>query len=118
MYWLAMSSTVFNPFIYCWLNARFRTGFKYVFRWLPCVHMTKYEYLHSQLFDCPQRGSRGTTLTSHGAMTNGRGSGRRSIPRHAFDNNNHIRTERTLSAAAVEHPLVNAVSFDDDSSRM
>ncbi|XP_022079422.1 tachykinin-like peptides receptor 99D [Acanthaster planci] len=29
---LAMSSSMYNPFIYCWLNERFRAGFKRVFR--------------------------------------------------------------------------------------
>ncbi|XP_038062251.1 substance-P receptor-like [Patiria miniata] len=29
---LAMSSSMYNPFIYCWLNDRFRAGFKRVFR--------------------------------------------------------------------------------------
>nr|BAB87199.1 urechistachykinin receptor [Urechis unicinctus]BAC54121.1 Uru-TK receptor [Urechis unicinctus] len=37
IYWLAMSNSMYNPIIYCWMNARFRKGFKYVFRWLPGV---------------------------------------------------------------------------------
>lgn len=28
---------------------RFRIGFRYAFRWLPCVHITKQEYLESDL---------------------------------------------------------------------
>ncbi|XP_056442175.1 neuromedin-K receptor-like [Gadus chalcogrammus] len=35
--WLAMSSTMYNPIIYCCLNSRFRAGFKHVLRCCPCV---------------------------------------------------------------------------------
>ncbi|XP_053636422.2 tachykinin-like peptides receptor 99D [Cherax quadricarinatus] len=39
IYWLAMSNSMYNPMIYCWLNNRFRNGFKKVFSgWLPCIH--------------------------------------------------------------------------------
>ncbi|XP_006625420.1 substance-P receptor [Lepisosteus oculatus] len=54
--WLAMSSTMYNPIIYCCLNERFRAGFKQAFRWCPCVKAADYEglelkskrYLHTQ----------------------------------------------------------------------
>ncbi|KAE8618706.1 hypothetical protein XENTR_v10009465 [Xenopus tropicalis] len=36
--WLGMSSTMYNPIIYCCLNDRFRIGFKHVFRWCPFIH--------------------------------------------------------------------------------
>nr|XP_002732003.1 PREDICTED: neuropeptide Y receptor-like [Saccoglossus kowalevskii] len=38
VHWTAMSNCIYNPFVYCWMNAKFRDGFKYVFRFLPCVH--------------------------------------------------------------------------------
>ncbi|XP_071512799.1 tachykinin-like peptides receptor 99D isoform X2 [Panulirus ornatus] len=39
IYWLAMSNSMYNPMIYCWLNSRFRNGFKKVFSgWFPCIH--------------------------------------------------------------------------------
>nr|XP_046916674.1 tachykinin-like peptides receptor 99D [Dermatophagoides farinae] len=31
IYWLAMSNSVYNPFVYCWMNSRFRQGFRNVF---------------------------------------------------------------------------------------
>ncbi|CAB1431726.1 unnamed protein product [Pleuronectes platessa] len=43
--WLAMSSTMYNPIIYCCLNSRFRAGFKHVFRWCPFVHVSSYDEL-------------------------------------------------------------------------
>ncbi|XP_037530822.1 neuromedin-K receptor-like [Nematolebias whitei] len=46
--WLAMSSTMYNPIIYCCLNSRFRAGFKQVFRWCPFVQMSSYDELELQ----------------------------------------------------------------------
>ncbi|CAN9512867.1 unnamed protein product [Ophioblennius macclurei] len=43
--WLAMSSTMYNPIIYCCLNDRFRAGFKQAFHCLPCVPPGAYEGL-------------------------------------------------------------------------
>ncbi|CAG2163203.1 unnamed protein product, partial [Oppiella nova] len=36
-HWLSMSHACYNPLIYIWMNGRFRDGFKYVFRCLPCI---------------------------------------------------------------------------------
>uniref|UniRef100_A0AAY4C3C6 Neuromedin-K receptor n=1 Tax=Denticeps clupeoides TaxID=299321 RepID=A0AAY4C3C6_9TELE len=43
--WLAMSSTMYNPIIYCCLNSRFRAGFKRAFRWCPFVRISSYDEL-------------------------------------------------------------------------
>uniref|UniRef100_A0A8C5SNB6 Substance-P receptor n=1 Tax=Laticauda laticaudata TaxID=8630 RepID=A0A8C5SNB6_LATLA len=43
--WLAMSSTMYNPIIYCCLNDRFRVGFKRAFRWCPFINASQYEGL-------------------------------------------------------------------------
>ncbi|XP_074040996.1 tachykinin-like peptides receptor 99D isoform X2 [Leptinotarsa decemlineata] len=40
IYWLAMSNSMYNPIIYCWMNARFRTGFKKIFTCLPFVSLS------------------------------------------------------------------------------
>ncbi|KAF8376568.1 tkr-2 [Pristionchus pacificus] len=44
VYLFGMSSSIFNPIIYYFMNKRFRTGFKYVFRWLPFVNLEPFEY--------------------------------------------------------------------------
>ncbi|XP_064624613.1 tachykinin-like peptides receptor 99D [Lineus longissimus] len=45
IYWVAMSNSMYNAFIYCWMNSRFREGFRYAFRWLPCVNWRPSERL-------------------------------------------------------------------------
>ncbi|XP_033213177.1 tachykinin-like peptides receptor 99D [Belonocnema kinseyi] len=40
IYWLAMSNSMYNPIIYCWMNSRFRRGFAQFFHWCPWVHVT------------------------------------------------------------------------------
>ncbi|NXW65639.1 NK3R protein, partial [Eurystomus gularis] len=44
-FWLAMSSTMYNPIIYCCLNKRFRAGFKRAFRWCPFIEVSSYDEL-------------------------------------------------------------------------
>ncbi|XP_065199720.1 tachykinin-like peptides receptor 99D isoform X2 [Planococcus citri] len=39
IYWLAMSNSMYNPIIYCWLNTRFRQGFKEFFSCCPCINV-------------------------------------------------------------------------------
>ncbi|XP_027030859.1 substance-K receptor [Tachysurus fulvidraco] len=41
IFWLAMSSTMYNPIIYCCLNQRFRSGFRRAFRWCPFIRVTE-----------------------------------------------------------------------------
>ncbi|XP_063906741.1 tachykinin-like peptides receptor 99D isoform X2 [Zophobas morio] len=40
IYWLAMSNSMYNPIIYCWMNARFRRGFKQFFSCLPFIQVS------------------------------------------------------------------------------
>ncbi|XP_038625209.1 neuromedin-K receptor [Tachyglossus aculeatus] len=47
-FWLAMSSTMYNPIIYCCLNKRFRAGFKRAFRWCPFIEVSSYDELELQ----------------------------------------------------------------------
>ncbi|XP_055586420.1 tachykinin-like peptides receptor 99D isoform X2 [Uranotaenia lowii] len=40
IYWLAMSNSMYNPIIYCWMNSRFRRGFQQFFRWCPFIRIS------------------------------------------------------------------------------
>ncbi|KAK6487637.1 substance-K receptor [Huso huso] len=53
IFWLAMSSTMYNPIIYYCLNQRFRSGFRQAFHWCPFVTVTeedKQELQHTKTF--------------------------------------------------------------------
>ncbi|KAL1023558.1 hypothetical protein UPYG_G00042370 [Umbra pygmaea] len=61
--WLAMSSTMYNPIIYCCLNSRFRAGFKRVFFWCPFVHISSYDELQLRNTTRNQLGHHGSMCT-------------------------------------------------------
>ncbi|XP_013772923.1 tachykinin-like peptides receptor 99D [Limulus polyphemus] len=48
IYWLAMSNSMYNPIIYCWMNSRFRQGFKKVFLMCFCAKKTNSMRLYEQ----------------------------------------------------------------------
>ncbi|XP_071753206.1 substance-K receptor isoform X2 [Centroberyx gerrardi] len=53
IFWLAMSSTMYNPIIYCCLNQRFRAGFRHAFAWCPFIRLSeedKMELQHTHTF--------------------------------------------------------------------
>lgn len=43
IYWLAMSNSMYNPIIYCWMNSRFRHGFVKLFCCCPCGSCAKFK---------------------------------------------------------------------------
>ncbi|XP_055010772.1 neuromedin-K receptor-like isoform X2 [Boleophthalmus pectinirostris] len=48
IFWLAMSSTMYNPIIYCSLNQRFRVGFRHAFAWCPFVRLSEEDKMKIQ----------------------------------------------------------------------
>ncbi|XP_029995348.1 tachykinin receptor 3a [Sphaeramia orbicularis] len=84
--WLAMSSTMYNPIIYCCLNSRFRAGFKRAFRWCPFIKVSSYDELELRSTRLrPARQSSMYTLTrmdttmvyDHSEADGGGGAGRK-----------------------------------------
>ncbi|KAF6731094.1 Neuromedin-K receptor [Oryzias melastigma] len=70
IFWLAMSSTMYNPIIYCCLNQRFRAGFRHAFAWCPFIKVSeedKMELQHTNTF-------RVTMTRSHRSDTHPRAS--------------------------------------------
>ncbi|XP_071001316.1 neuromedin-K receptor-like [Oncorhynchus clarkii lewisi] len=54
-----MSSTMYNPVIYCCLNSRFRAGFKRAMRCCPFIRLSEYDQmeLHSARFHANRQSS-------------------------------------------------------------
>ncbi|XDV50229.1 hypothetical protein PO909_019320 [Leuciscus waleckii] len=48
IFWLAMSSTMYNPIIYCCLNQRFRSGFRKAFQWCPFIKISEEDNMELQ----------------------------------------------------------------------
>ncbi|XP_034943887.1 RYamide receptor [Chelonus insularis] len=48
LHWLSMSHSCYNPVIYCWMNARFRSGFIIALAKVPGVHRFLPNYRYSQ----------------------------------------------------------------------
>ncbi|XP_051945447.1 neuromedin-K receptor-like [Xyrauchen texanus] len=48
IFWLAMSSTMYNPIIYCCLNQRFRSGFCKAFQWCPFIKISEEDNMELQ----------------------------------------------------------------------
>uniref|UniRef100_A0A3Q2CRL5 Substance-K receptor n=1 Tax=Cyprinodon variegatus TaxID=28743 RepID=A0A3Q2CRL5_CYPVA len=71
IFWLAMSSTMYNPIIYCCLNQRFRAGFRHAFAWCPFIKVSeedKMELQYTHTFRVTvTRSSRSVDSYTHGS---------------------------------------------------
>ncbi|XP_028939827.1 neuromedin-K receptor-like, partial [Antrostomus carolinensis] len=111
-FWLAMSSTMYNPIIYCCLNKRFRAGFKRAFRWCPFIEVTSYDELElkaarfhptrqSSLYTVSRMESSMTVVfdTSDGDNTHASRK-KRAAPRDTSFNDCSRRNSKTVSTAS------------------
>ncbi|XP_062872062.1 neuromedin-K receptor [Trichomycterus rosablanca] len=92
--WLAMSSTVYNPIIYCCLNSRFRAGFKQAFRWCPFITVSHLDELE---------------LKTSGFQTN-RQSSLFMVTRLESSADVHAGSSRRKSSAASRHSSLGSQS--------
>ncbi|XP_018604903.1 substance-K receptor [Scleropages formosus] len=72
IFWLAMSSTMYNPIIYCCLNKRFRSGFRRAFRWCPFIRASEednMELQHTRTFQMTRSYRTETSSVAHQAST-------------------------------------------------
>ncbi|XP_008052083.1 neuromedin-K receptor-like [Carlito syrichta] len=110
-FWLAMSSTMYNPIIYCCLNKRFRAGFKRAFRWCPFIKVSSYDELELKTTRFhPTRQSSLYTVTRMESMTvvfdpndsdNAKSSRKkRSMPRDPSFNYSSCRNSKFVSTTS------------------
>ncbi|XP_054869152.1 substance-K receptor isoform X1 [Amphiprion ocellaris] len=100
IFWLAMSSTMYNPIIYCCLNqslslCRFRAGFRHAFAWCPFIKVSeedKMELQHTHTF-------RVTMTRSHRNDT----SSIKANNAYASNTANDLNTERDTCASLKNH---------------
>uniref|UniRef100_A0A8D8WXB2 Tachykinin-like peptides receptor 99D n=1 Tax=Cacopsylla melanoneura TaxID=428564 RepID=A0A8D8WXB2_9HEMI len=92
IYWLAMSNSMYNPIIYCWMNSRFRQGFKQFFRWCPGVHATPDGLTRREVLTARYNYSCSGSPDGHYRIKRGHGKGERRKAMAAHVNNNTTHT--------------------------
>ncbi|XP_015781284.1 tachykinin-like peptides receptor 99D [Tetranychus urticae] len=75
IYWLAMSNSMYNPIIYCWMNSRFREGFKKIFCCLCYDNSDSDNFLESKLTRRGKSSFSEACITETKIRLNGNGHG-------------------------------------------
>ncbi|CAG7828595.1 unnamed protein product [Allacma fusca] len=101
-HWLAMSHTVWNPVIYCWMNSRFRVGFRSAVARLPIIkrlilgyNLNDYNHRLERMGTCTTfsfAGGNSTTLNRGSSVI----SNRTTFSEAGFTNSPHLVTDRLL----------------------
>lgn len=68
-HWLAMSNCMYNPFIYCWLNSKFRDGFTRVLKCFTCGYVNNADEMELQRLRRQETSS--TSCGANGGNING-----------------------------------------------
>lgn len=100
IYWLAMSNSMYNPMIYCWMNTRFRQGFKNVFLFCLCqrkLRLLDERQIPANFYSCSEaypdvrvtcNGNKNVAMTTVTETMNGSGSSSTPFLPLKFDNKN------------------------------
>ncbi|KAI3381407.1 hypothetical protein SNEBB_000853 [Seison nebaliae] len=98
-YMIAMSNCMYNPFVYCWLNARFRRCFKFAFRWLPfkpCVWTEQDE------FELAQENAKTRTFAAAALATLSAVQMKSALNRPAQNNRNQTQKNKLKSMMSMD----------------
>ncbi|XP_023232740.1 tachykinin-like peptides receptor 99D [Centruroides sculpturatus] len=100
IYWLAMSNSMYNPMIYCWMNTRFRQGFKNVFLFCLCqrkLRLYEERQTAANFYSCSEaypdvrvtcNGNKNVAMTTVTETINGSGSSSTPFLPLKFENKN------------------------------
>ncbi|XP_061196111.1 RYamide receptor-like [Saccostrea echinata] len=91
-HWLAMSNCMYNPFIYCWMNSKFRNGFRRVLSHLTCGYVRMADEVEMSLFRRHDtvNTSVGGSIQRYYKQTSVTSSNDCSSPRDKIKSNGHI----------------------------
>ncbi|XP_013402794.1 RYamide receptor [Lingula anatina] len=102
IHWLAMSNSCINPIVYCWMNSKFRNGFRFALRWCPCFRIDLRRAMSDRLKSAQNGGSRRTSVRNSVALTLSNFS---SYRKHSEDSPVHLANGDRRQANREERKL-------------
>ncbi|PVD37387.1 hypothetical protein C0Q70_04386 [Pomacea canaliculata] len=108
IYWLAMSNSMYNPIIYCLMNARFRQGFLQFFRYCPCRPCRR-----TLRMSCQERGFYSTRMSMTASGKTDRNGSLMHTTMESVDDTNSTPNASTYRMHPIHTKLRDADSFED-----